>query len=41
MKITLDRQEDIRTTGQRERFLIKYKVGFNNDGRMIAVDYRV
>lgn len=27
--------------GQRERFLIKYKVGCNSDGKINAIDYRI
>lgn len=33
----LDRDEDMAITGTRHPFYAKYKVGFNNDGRVIAM----
>jgi len=41
VKVTLNRTEDIQTTGQRERFMIKYKVGCSKDGRINAIDYKI
>lgn len=33
----LDRDEDMTCTGTRHPFLCKYKVGFKNDGRVVAL----
>lgn len=41
VKLTLDRDTDMMTTGQRHSFLGKYKVGFNNDGRVLALDLEI
>lgn len=38
VKITLDRDVDMMITGQRHSFLGKYKVGFTNEGKVLAVD---
>lgn len=34
----LDRNEDIQTTGQRHPFLVNWKVGFNSQGKILALD---
>eukprot|EP01134_Creolimax_fragrantissima_P003745 CFRG3745T1 len=36
VKCMFDRDEDMISTGHRHPFLCRYKVGFNNDGRIIA-----
>ncbi|KAL2332174.1 hypothetical protein Fmac_019755 [Flemingia macrophylla] len=41
VKITLDRDVDMMITGQRHSFLGKYKVGFTNDGRVLALDLEI
>ncbi|KAL2485463.1 Xanthine dehydrogenase 1 [Abeliophyllum distichum] len=41
VKITLDRDIDMMTTGQRHSFLGKYKVGFTNDGKLLALDLEI
>jgi xanthine dehydrogenase/oxidase len=33
----LDRDEDMSTTGTRHSFFCKYKVGFKNDGKVVAM----
>ncbi|KAK8962999.1 Xanthine dehydrogenase [Platanthera guangdongensis] len=38
IKITLERDVDMMTTGQRHSFLGKYKVGFTNAGKILALD---
>ncbi|OMO78014.1 Aldehyde oxidase/xanthine dehydrogenase, a/b hammerhead [Corchorus olitorius] len=38
VKITLDRDIDMMITGQRHSFLGKYKVGFTNMGKVLALD---
>ncbi|KAH7665527.1 xanthine dehydrogenase/oxidase protein [Dioscorea alata] len=38
VKITLDRDVDMMISGQRHSFLGKYKVGFTNDGKVLALD---
>ncbi|XP_065054384.1 xanthine dehydrogenase-like isoform X1 [Rhopilema esculentum] len=38
VRIMLDRNEDMIMTGGRHPFLAKYKVGFNNDGRIVAAN---
>ena len=38
VRLMLDRDEDMMLTGYRHPFLAKYKVGFNEDGRVQAVD---
>lgn len=37
----LDRDEDMMMTGTRHPFLYKYKVGFNNDGLLQAVEIHI
>ncbi|KAI7982356.1 Xanthine dehydrogenase 1 [Camellia lanceoleosa] len=41
VKLTLDRDIDMMTTGQRHSFLGKYKVGFKNDGKVLALDLEI
>ncbi|KAK6925645.1 Aldehyde oxidase/xanthine dehydrogenase, a/b hammerhead [Dillenia turbinata] len=41
VKITLDRDVDMMITGQRHSFLGKYKVGFTNDGKLLALDLEI
>ncbi|KAK7335800.1 hypothetical protein VNO80_27854 [Phaseolus coccineus] len=41
VKITLDRDVDMMITGQRHSFLGKYKVGFTNEGKVLAVDLEI
>lgn len=41
VKITLDRDVDMMITGQRHSFLGKYKVGFQNDGKVVALDLEI
>ncbi|VAI54626.1 unnamed protein product [Triticum turgidum subsp. durum] len=41
VKIVLDRDVDMMTTGQRHGFLGKYKVGFTNDGKILALDLEI
>ncbi|KAK6925642.1 2Fe-2S ferredoxin-type iron-sulfur binding domain [Dillenia turbinata] len=41
VKIVLDRDEDMMITGQRHSFLGKYKVGFTNDGKLLALDLEI
>ncbi|XP_038698564.1 xanthine dehydrogenase 1-like isoform X2 [Tripterygium wilfordii] len=41
VKITLDRDIDMMITGQRHSFLGKYKVGFTNEGRLLALDLQI
>ncbi|GAB2277012.1 xylitol dehydrogenase [Dionaea muscipula] len=38
VKLTLDRDTDMMITGQRHSFLGKYKVGFTNEGKLLALD---
>ncbi|XP_019624369.1 PREDICTED: xanthine dehydrogenase/oxidase-like [Branchiostoma belcheri] len=38
VRIMLDRNEDMMITGTRHPFLGRYKVGFMNDGRVVALD---
>ncbi|XP_065173832.1 xanthine dehydrogenase-like isoform X2 [Atheta coriaria] len=37
VRLVMDRDEDMCVTGGRHPFLFKYKVGFNNDGRIHAI----
>ena len=37
----LDRDEDMMTSGGRHPFLFKYKVGFNNDGLLKAMEVHI
>ncbi|GFP87006.1 xanthine dehydrogenase 1 [Phtheirospermum japonicum] len=41
VKLTLDRDIDMMITGQRHSFLGKYKVGFKNDGKILALDLQI
>ncbi|KAK2967440.1 hypothetical protein RJ640_022372 [Escallonia rubra] len=41
VKITLDRDIDMMISGQRHSFLGKYKVGFTNDGKVLALDLKI
>ncbi|KAG9449498.1 hypothetical protein H6P81_009463 [Aristolochia fimbriata] len=41
VKLTLDRDVDMMITGQRHSFLGKYKVGFTNEGRLLALDLEI
>ncbi|KAJ7980772.1 putative Xanthine dehydrogenase [Quillaja saponaria] len=41
VKIILDRNIDMMITGQRHSFLGKYKVGFTNEGKVIALDLEI
>jgi xanthine dehydrogenase large subunit len=39
VKVRLDRDEDMTATGKRHDFLIDYDVGFDDEGRILGVDY--
>ncbi|WP_171982642.1 xanthine dehydrogenase molybdopterin binding subunit [Brucella microti] len=39
VKIRLDRDEDMTSTGKRHGFVIDYEVGFDDDGTILGVDY--
>jgi xanthine dehydrogenase large subunit len=39
VKLRLDRDEDMTATGKRHDFLIDYDVGFDEEGRILGVDY--
>ena len=39
VKVRLDRDEDMVATGKRHDFAIDYDVGFDEEGRILAVDY--
>ncbi|KAI9110887.1 hypothetical protein K1719_018007 [Acacia pycnantha] len=41
VKITLDRDIDMMITGQRHSFIGKYKVGFTNEGKVLALDLEI
>ncbi|KAM0000115.1 putative xanthine dehydrogenase [Helianthus debilis subsp. tardiflorus] len=41
IKLTLDRDVDMQVTGQRHSFLGKYKVGFTNEGKVLALDLEI
>ncbi|KAF6158613.1 hypothetical protein GIB67_040127 [Kingdonia uniflora] len=41
VKITLDRDVDMMISGQRHSFLGKYKVGFTNEGKLLALDLEI
>ncbi|XP_057849574.2 xanthine dehydrogenase 1 isoform X2 [Cryptomeria japonica] len=41
VRITLDRDIDMMTTGQRHAFLGKYKVGFSEEGKVLALDLEI
>ena len=38
MKLRLPRDDDMRATGKRHPFLIRYDVGFDEQGRILALD---
>lgn len=38
VRLSLERHVDIAVTGHRHPFKIKYKVGFNNEGRFLGLD---
>src|SRR5262249_18747668 len=38
VKLRLPRDDDMRATGKRHPFLIRYEVGFDPDGRILALD---
>jgi xanthine dehydrogenase large subunit len=38
VKLRLDRDDDMRSTGKRHAFVIRYHVGFDDDGRILALD---
>ncbi|MDR7222167.1 xanthine dehydrogenase molybdopterin binding subunit [Aminobacter aminovorans] len=39
VKVRLDRDEDMTATGKRHDFAIDYEVGFDDEGRILGVDY--
>lgn len=39
VKIRLDRDDDMRSTGKRHDFLIRYDVGFDDDGRIQGIEF--
>jgi len=39
VKLRLDRDEDMTATGKRHDFAIDYDVGFDDEGRILAIDY--
>jgi xanthine dehydrogenase large subunit len=39
VKVRLDRDDDMRSTGKRHDFLIRYDVGFDDEGRILGVDF--
>jgi xanthine dehydrogenase large subunit len=39
VKVRLDRDDDMRSTGKRHDFLIRYEAGFDGDGRILGVDF--
>ncbi len=39
VKIRLDRDDDMRSTGKRHDFLIQYDVGYDADGRILGVEF--
>src|SRR5690606_14134222 len=39
VKLRLDRDEDMTATGKRHDFAIDYDVGFDDDGRILGIDY--
>ncbi|CAA0805785.1 Xanthine dehydrogenase 1 [Striga hermonthica] len=41
VKLILDRDVDMMITGQRHSFLGKYKVGFTNEGKLLALDVEI
>lgn len=41
IRCMLDRDEDIVITGGRHPFLFKYKVAFNDEGRILGAEYHI
>jgi xanthine dehydrogenase/oxidase len=41
VRCMLDRDEDMISSGQRHPFAAKYKVGFNNDGKLVGMDVEI
>ncbi|KAJ8770899.1 hypothetical protein K2173_022071 [Erythroxylum novogranatense] len=41
VRLTLDRDIDMMITGQRHSFVGKYKVGFTNEGKVLALDLEI
>ncbi|HWP81334.1 MAG TPA: xanthine dehydrogenase molybdopterin binding subunit [Bacteroidota bacterium] len=41
VKIRLFRDDDMKITGKRHRFLSKYRVGFDDQGRILAADFEL
>ena len=41
MKIRLFRDDDMKITGKRHRFLSKYRVGFDDEGNILATDFEL
>jgi len=39
VKLRLDRDDDMRSTGKRHDFLIRYDAGFDADGRILAIEF--
>lgn len=39
VKLRLDRDDDMRSTGKRHDFLIRYDVGFDTRGRILAIEF--
>jgi len=39
VKIRLDRDDDMRSTGKRHDFLIRYDVGFDDEGRILGIGF--
>ncbi len=39
VKIRLDRDDDMRSTGKRHDFLIRYDVGFDTEGRILGIEF--
>ncbi|GAA5625577.1 putative xanthine dehydrogenase molybdenum-binding subunit XdhA [Brucella sp. NBRC 12953] len=39
VKVRLDRDEDMTSTGKRHDFMIDYEVGFDDEGNILGVDY--
>jgi xanthine dehydrogenase/oxidase len=41
VRLNLERQVDMSVTGQRHPFKVEYKVGFTNEGRLLALDVQM
>lgn len=39
VKLRLDRDDDMRSTGKRHDFLIRYDAGFDNEGRILGIEF--